>query len=285
MYAITGITGQVGTAIAESLFLAGKPFRAVVRDASKGASFVARGADVAVADLDDTPALTRAFEGAEAAFILLPPVFDPSEGFPESNRTIASIHNALLAARPDRVVVLSTVGAQAKEENLLSQLGGMETVLGKLPMPVAFLRASWFLENSQWDVASARESGVIESYLMPLNRKIAMVATSDIGALATKLLGESWSGVRVVELEGPARHSPNDLAAAFSRALNREITVRTVPREEWETRFRTHGMRNPMPRIRMLDGFNEGWIDFEGESVKGTTGIDEVIAGLVDRAS
>jgi NAD(P)H dehydrogenase (quinone) len=34
-------------------------------------------------------------------------------------------------------------------------------------------------------------------------------------------------------------------------------------------------MKNPLPRIRMVDGFNEGWIDFEsgqsGSRKAGTT--------------
>jgi uncharacterized protein YbjT (DUF2867 family) len=283
MYAITGITGQVGAALADALFAAGKPFRAVVRDAAKGNAFAERGAEVAIAEIDDTPALTRAFEGAEAVFILLPPLFDPSPGYPESNRSIASIRDALLAARPDRVVVLSTVGAQATEENLLSQLGRMEDVLGKLPMPVTFLRAGWFFENAQWDVASARDTGVIASYLYPLDRKFPMVATKDIGELAATLLGETSTGIRVVELEGPQRTSPNDIAAAFAKALGRDVTARVTPRAAWESGFIALGMTNPTPRMRMLDGFNEGWIDFEGTSVKGTTGVDEVIAGLVRR--
>jgi uncharacterized protein YbjT (DUF2867 family) len=283
MYAITGITGQVGTALASALFAAGKPFRAVVRDAAKGKPFAERGAEVALAGIDDTPALTRAFEGAEAVFILLPPVFDPSPGYLESNRSIASIRDALVAARPDRVVVLSTVGAHATEENLLSQLGRMEDELGKLPMPVTFLRAGWFFENAQWDVASARDTGIIDSYLYPLDRKLPMVATKDIGELAAKLLGEPSSGVRVVELEGPERTSPNDIVAALARALGRDVTARVVPRAEWEGRFVAQGMTNPTPRMRMLDGFNEGWIDFEGTSVKGVTGIDAVIELLVSR--
>ncbi|MET0935339.1 MAG: NmrA family NAD(P)-binding protein [Luteibacter sp.] len=285
MYAITGITGQVGGAIAETLFAQGTPFRAVVRDAAKGEAFAARGAEVALAGLDDTPALTRAFEGAEAVFVLLPPLFDPSPGFPESNRTIASIRDALLAARPARVVALSTIGADATHENLLSQLGRMEQVLGELPMPVTFLRAGWFLENAQWDVASARDTGTIDSFLYPLDRKIAMVATRDIGALAAKLLGERSEGMRVVELEGPARTSPDDIAAAFARALGRDVRARVVPRDTWQARFTAEGMRNPTPRMRMIDGFNEGWIDFGAGSAKGVTGVDEVIAGLVARQS
>lgn len=279
MYAITGITGQVGAALAEALRESGKPFRAIVRDEAKAGRFE----QAAIAALDDTPALARAFEGAEAVFILLPPVFDPSPGFPESNRTIASIRDALLAARPERVVVLSTIGAEATEENLLSQLGQMERVLGALPMPVAFLRAAWFMENTQWDVALAKASGTFDSFLAPLDRRIAMVATKDIGRKAAALLGERWEGVRVVELEGPQRVSPDDIAASLARALGREVTARIVPRDTWEARFREQGMKNPTPRMRMIDGFNEGWIDFGKGSTKGPTGLDEVIAGLVAR--
>jgi uncharacterized protein YbjT (DUF2867 family) len=283
MYAITGITGQVGSAIAEALFANGTPFRAVMRDAAKGEVFFDRGAEVAIAALDDTMALTRAFAGASAVFILLPPVFDPTPGFPESNRTIASIRDALLAARPSRVVVLSTIGAQAADENLLSQLGRMEAVLGELPMPVTFLRAGWFLENALWDVASARDEGIIDSYLQPLDRAVPMVATKDIGELAARLLGETWTGTRVVELEGPSRVSPNDIAAAFARVLGRDVQARIVPRDTWQARFEAQGMQHPTPRMRMLDGFNEGWIAFEGTSAKGRTDVDSVIAELVQR--
>ena len=43
-------------------------------------------------------------------------------------------------------------------------------------------------------------------------------------------------------------------------------------------------MQHPMPRIRMLDGFNEGWIDFEGRGAqiaKGDTPLESVIRTLV----
>jgi hypothetical protein len=61
--------------------------------------------------------------------------------------------------------------------------------------------------------------------------------------------------------------------------------VETVPRESWEQIFRSQGTQNPLPRIRMLDGFNEGWIEFSDHgrsAVKGTTTLDSVIAELVE---
>jgi NAD(P)H dehydrogenase (quinone) len=47
-------------------------------------------------------------------------------------------------------------------------------------------------------------------------------------------------------------------------------------------------MKNPTPRIRMLDGFNEGWIEFasgEAGSRKGTVALETVLRSLVERAS
>ena len=69
-------------------------------------------------------------------------------------------------------------------------------------MPMVFLRPGWFLENCKWDVAPARENGVIPSFLQPLDKPVPMVATADIGRVAAELLQEARTGRRVVELEG-----------------------------------------------------------------------------------
>jgi NAD(P)H dehydrogenase (quinone) len=50
--------------------------------------------------------------------------------------------------------------------------------------------------------------------------------------------------------------------------------------------FKAQGMADPTPRMRMLDGFNEGWIEFEGGergSLKGTVALETVLRELVDR--
>jgi NAD(P)H dehydrogenase (quinone) len=284
MYAITGITGQVGGALAQALLAADAPVRAIVRDEQKGKVWAARGCEVAVAEMADATALSAAFRGAEAVFILPPPVFDPTPGYEEAWKVINAVVAALKAAQPRKVVCLSTVGADASRDNLLSQRTLLEEALSRLSLSVTFLRAAWFLENAAWDVASARESGVIHSFLMPLEKPLSMVSALDVGRVAAQLIRERWSGLRVVELEGPRKVSPNDLAAAFTRALGRAVRAEIVPRATWEQLFRSQGMKNPGPRIAMLDGFNEGWIAFPGDgahAVKGRVGIDEVVASLV----
>src|ERR1700761_4847534 len=103
MYVITGITGQIGGVIGRTLLDAKIPVRAVVREASKGKPWADRGCQVAVADINDTTALATAFRSATAVFILVPPNFDPSPGFPEAQAVGASLRAALKAAHPSRV--------------------------------------------------------------------------------------------------------------------------------------------------------------------------------------
>ena len=160
MYAVTGITGQVGGAVATRLLEAGQAVRAIVRNEARGGPWAERGCAVALAEMTDADALAAAFEGAEAAFIVIPPMFDPAPGFPEVRAVIAALTEALARARPARVVCLSTIGAQAAEPNLLSQLGLVERALGGLSMPVAFLRAAWFMENAAGDLAAEYDAAL-----------------------------------------------------------------------------------------------------------------------------
>ncbi|MES2185050.1 MAG: NAD(P)H-binding protein [Pseudomonadota bacterium] len=284
MFAITGITGKVGGQVAAELLAAGLPVRAVLRDVAKAPAWAARGCETALAAMDDANALGRAFAGADAVFVLLPPVFDPSAGFTETQASVAALVAALQQAVPQRVVALSTIGAQASEENLLTQLQMMERAFAVLPMPVAFLRPAWFMENAAWDIDSARSLGVVPSFLQPLDKPVPMVATADVAATAAQMLRERWEGRRVVELEGPERVTPGMLAATLGRVLGREVTAQPVPRTTWDALFRSQGMANPVPRIRMLDGFNEGWIGFEGGAAgprKGSTTLETVLRGLL----
>lgn len=287
MYAITGITGKVGGAVARALLAAGQPVRAVVRDADRARSWAERGCEVLTANMDDTTSLTAAFEGARGVFILPPSEFDPSPGFPEARVVIDAVRAALMSARPGRVVCLSTIGAQATQTNLLTQRTLMEQALRDLPMPVTFLRPGWFLENAAWDVAPARDKGVIPSFLQPLDKAVPMVATADVGRVAAQLLQQTSSRVRVVELEGPRRVTPNDIAATFARIVGHPVIAEVVGRDTWEALFRSQGMKDPLPRMRMLDGFNEGWIAFEGKEadiVKGDVELETVLRALVSQA-
>jgi uncharacterized protein YbjT (DUF2867 family) len=287
MYAITGITGKVGGAVAKTLIAGGQEVRAVLRNPEKAKAWEASGCAVAIADVRDDKALEQAFSGADGVFVMLPPNFDPSPDFSETHEIITAIKSAIAATQPKKVVALSTIGAQAHQPSLLSQLGNFEKQLKQLSVPVAFVRAAWFMENAVWDIAPARENGIVPAFLQPLDRKIPMVATADIGHVIAATLREEWHGYRTIELEGSVRVSPDDIASTFSKLLARDVQAQPVPRDTWESLFRSHGMQNPFPRIQMLDGFNEGWLSFEGSGTEtrvGKVALETVLRQLVEQA-
>jgi NAD(P)H dehydrogenase (quinone) len=285
MFAITGITGQVGGEVARNLLAAHQTVRGVARDIGKCKAWEDLGCHLVSADINNAESLTAAFKDVDGAFVLAPPNFDPSPDFSEAHAVAATLSSALVAARPPRVVYLSTIGAQATRSNLLTQHSIIEEALRKLTIPITFLRPAWFMENAAWDVAPAK-NGAIQSFLQPLDKPVPMIATSDIGRLAAELLQETWNGHRFVELEGPHRVTPKEIAAVFANLLGRTVTVEKVPREGWEALFKSQGMKNPEPRIQMLDGFNEGWIEFEGKEVgsrKGKVALETALRTLIDR--
>lgn len=286
MYAITGITGRVGGAVARALLAKGERVRAVLRNAEKAATWTALGCEIALAEIDDGEALARAFANAEGVFWMVPPAYDPEPGFPETKAQIDALLYALAKAKPGKIVFLSTIGAQVEEYTLLNNSKMIEAALRTLSIPRAFLRAGWFMENAAWDLPAAK-AGTIRTFLTPHELQVPMIATADIGNVGASLLRADWVGERIVELEGPRRYSPNDVAAGFAAALGHPVRVDGVPRAEWEAIFRAGGTRNPLPRIRMLDGYNEGWIRFEGgkaEAAFGSTTLQSVLDDIVAAA-
>jgi uncharacterized protein YbjT (DUF2867 family) len=266
MYAVIGITGNVGGSAARALLKDGRKVRGIVRNKAKAAAWEAAGVELAVVDMTDSAAMAAALCDVEGVFVMIPPNFAPAAGFPETRAIVVALRQALAETHPAKVVYLSSIGAHRQSGlGLITQLHILEQELGSLPIANAFIRAAWFMENYQWDIASARQRGEIDAFLLPVNRAIPMIATEDIGRLAAKTLQEEWSGNRVLELEAPARYSPLDAATVLSSHLKRHVIAKPVAREEWVPLFEMQGMSpdRTAPRIEMLDGFNSGWIDFE----------------------
>jgi uncharacterized protein YbjT (DUF2867 family) len=288
MYAITGVTGQVGGAAACALLDTGHAVRAVLRDKNKAAEWTERGAEVAIASFEDTDALAAAFSGTAGVFVMVAPNFAPQPGYPNAHAAAAVLKSALMQAAPERVVALSSIGGQRESGlGLITQVHILEEALADLPIPTAILRPAWFMENSLWDIAPARETGVMPSFLQPLDRAYPMIATADIGRVIAETLAQSWQGRRVIEIEGPQRYAQNEIAAMLGDVLGRTVKAQPVPRDQWEALFQSQGTSSPAPRIEMIDGFNSGWIDFEdgvNERVVGATAYQTVLAELAERA-
>ena len=289
MFVVTGATGNVGGACARALLKAGRKVRVVLRDAAKAATWEALGAEIALANIDDVPALARAFAGAEGVFLMMPPNFAPDRYYTFARDTATSLAEAIRTCEPEKVVALSSIGGGHDSGlGLITQVHILEQALARLALPTAILRPGWFMENSVWDIAPARDAGEMPSFLQPLDKGYPMIATADIGAVAAKTLGETWTGRRVIEIEGPKRYSQVEIATLLGAVLGRDVAAKPIPRSDWEARFKAEGSADPAPRIEMVDGFNSGWIAFEPgqhEHVVGTTTYKTVLEQLAAQAA
>lgn len=281
MFTVMGITGNVGGAIAGNLLAAGKKVRAVVRNPEKAKDWAARGVELTQAAYDDAAGLAKAFAGAEGIFAMIPPDFAPEPGLPNQKRTIAAIHDALAQAKPGKAVFLSSIGSeQPGGLGLITSTHLLEEATRSLPIPVAYLRAGSFMENWLGALGHIRSTGEMPFFYAPLERKFPLVASRDIGLAGATVLQESWIGARVLEVDGPKGGTDlHQVAAAYGRALGREVKAVELPEAAWQSVL--VGMGTPADRtglyIEMVKSFNSGWIHFgnpETEKFHGPTTIE-----------
>src|ERR1700757_1530529 len=266
MFTVLGITGKVGGAVAENLLAAGKTVRGVVRDSGKARAWADRGVELMQSAYDDGGGLAAAFAGAEGVFAMIPPDFAPAPGLPDQKRTIAAIREALEQANPGNAVFLSSIGSeQPSGLGLITSTHLMEEAMRTLPIPVVYLRAGSFMENWLGALDHIRTTGEMPFFYAPLDRKFPLVATRDIGMAGAKVLQESWAGERVLEIDGPEGGTDlHQTAAAFGRALRREVKPVQLPEAAWQNVLEAMGMPADRTRlyIEMVKSFNSGWIHF-----------------------
>jgi len=264
---VSGVTGNTGSVVAQHLLDHGKKVRVIVRSEDKGKVWAEKGAEIALADLTDVQALSKALSGAEVAYLLNPPSYNTKDMFSDAKVIFESFKQAIEGSGLQRVVFLSSVGSQHQEgTGNIKTTHILESTLSDLKIPTTFLRASWFMENWQQSAKYEAPKGQIYSFLDPLDRKIPMVSSIDIGHTIAKLMLETWSGKRIINLYGPEDYSANDVAHAFSTILNRPVEAVIKPRSTWESDISQH-WHMPESTARdfseMFDGFNNGLNSFE----------------------
>lgn len=115
MHVVVGATGNTGSAVAETLLNRKQPVRIVVRSADKGAAWKAKGAEIAVASLDDVSALTKAFEGAKGVYLLVPPNYGVVAWLADQRARMDRAAEAVRKSGIGHVVFLSSIGGHIAE--------------------------------------------------------------------------------------------------------------------------------------------------------------------------
>lgn len=267
--------GNIGRPLAERLLDAGERLTLIQRDPDKVADLAARGARVIAGSTDDPAVLDRAFEGARALFWLTPPSFRPDF----QAWAVGAARDAVSAAKEhglERAVLLSSVGAHNPGNGPVSILGEVEEVFrGELAQVVA-LRPAYFFENFLRELPSIRAEGAWYGPT-PADRKMPMVATRDIAAVAAEELRAHDPGFRIRGVHGPVDLSLAEAAAIFSQIFEREVRYVQVPHAAAVAAMEKAGMPDFVVALyaEMLDGFMTGRTDpAEPRSPETTTPTD-----------
>src|SRR6202030_3551704 len=241
MYVILGASGNTGSIIGDSLLSKGKKVRVVGRDAERLQRFVRKGAEAFTGDMSDAAALTKAFRGARAAYLLLPPITSRADQERESD----AIAQAVTESGLPYAVYLSSYGAHVPEgtgpvtglhssEQKLNAIGGLN---------VLHLRAAYFMENNLAAISMIQGMGIFGHALLP-DLKLPMIATRDVGDYAAqRLLDLDFSGKQTRELLGERDLSMAEATTIIARGIGKpDLRYVQLPYDQMEQALTQMGL-------------------------------------------
>lgn len=270
MFAVAGVTGHTGSLVARYLLNRGEPVRAIVRSRKHIYKWRDRGAEVVVADLNDTQALAFVLEGMKGAYLLTPQTVYDSDPLEKWGRQNQSIVSAVEKARLSNVVFLSSIGAhQEKHTGLMQALYDAEQKFLKAQLPVTILRSAFFYENWISALDSVQKNNVLPAFFKP-SQSVPMVAVEDVARTAVDLLLNPTESHRVVELAGPRNYSAKDIQKMLEEILHKRLDLLPFSKGGWEALWGGEEVSDEMDRLlnATYESFNNKRITFSGKNVE-----------------
>jgi uncharacterized protein YbjT (DUF2867 family) len=285
MFVVVGATGNTGSVVAGTLLSRKQPVRIVVRSADKGVAWKAKGAEIAVASLEDVPAMTKALEGATGLYLLVPPNYGAMAWLSEQRQRMDQAAQAVKASGIMQVVFLSSIGAHIAEGTgpiRAARYG--EQALGAVAKHLTVLRPCYFMENWVPGLGMAKDQGILPTFIAP-TAKVPMISTRDIGRVGAEQLMAGGKGKQIVELAGPEEYSPNQVATALGQILGKTVTAQHAPLSAVVPTFKSFGFSDEAAKLfeEMYTSFSTGAIGYEHpvSLVRGRVALAEALKGLV----
>jgi len=238
--------------VAEKLLAKGQEVRVIGRDARRLERLSDNGAEPFVADVTDKTALTEAFSGAKAVYLLIPPAITSPDVLARSEQVGDALAQAVEEAGVTHAVVLSSIGAD-KPEGTGPVLGlhNFEQKLNRIAaLHALYLRAGYFMENTLAQVDVVRGFGMVAGPFRA-DLRLSMIATRDIGAVAAEaLLNLNFRGKSTRELLGPRDVTYADVAKAIGTAIGKpSLAYVQMPAPQFKAALAQMGMSENMAQL------------------------------------
>ncbi len=265
IYAVTGATGHIGRRISEQLLAKGKKVRVIARDAARLKPLADKGAQVFAGSLEDAAFAAKAYQGATAAFVMIPPNMTPPDIRAFQRKIGENLAAAVSKNGVTHVVTLSSIGAHLPQgTGPIAGLHENEERFNGLPnVNIVHLRPTFFMENSLMSIGLIKSAGINGSPMRP-DLTISMIHTSDIADAAVKLLEDlKFSGKDAKELLGPKDTTMAETTSILGRAIGKpDLKYVQFPYEDARKAMLGMGLSPSMADsyIEMNQAFNEGLV-------------------------
>jgi uncharacterized protein YbjT (DUF2867 family) len=223
MYVVLGASGNTGHVVARTLLARQQKVRVIGRNSAHLQPLAALGAEVFVGDVTDPSALTKAFQRADSAYVMIPPNPTSNDPLAYAERASDAIAAAVKSAGIKNVVSLSSFGAdKTGRTGPVVGLHHLEQKLNQIDSAnVLHLRVGYFMENTLPQVGAIRMTGSLIGPLRP-DLKLPMIATRDIGgAAADALLSLAFHGKQTHELLGQRDLDYTEIATIIGKAIGK----------------------------------------------------------------
>lgn len=275
MIVITTPTGDIGRQVLDRLLDAGEAVRAIVRDPSRLPEHVRASAEIVQGSHGDADTITKALQGADRMFWLVPPAGFRDAGDARHHYLDFTRHAAQEAAKRDvRMVGVTSLGRGYPDKaGLLSAALAMDEMIEAGGAPYRALALPYFMENLLRQTQAIKEHATI-TMANAADRPLATVATQDVAdAAAALLLDTSWSGQTRVPLVSPDHLTPHAMAGIISQTLGRTVRLHQVPLADFKATMMQRGASPALAQdmADMVQAQNDGIYDAETRDAGSTT--------------
>ncbi|WP_067491685.1 NmrA family NAD(P)-binding protein [Actinomadura hibisca] len=239
---VTTPTGHVGSRVVRLLLQAGVRPRLLLRDPARLEEGTQPLVDAVTGDLTDPEYVRAGLKGARTVFWADPTPHTSADPIETSLRTAAPLFDAAQRGDVERVVFLSSVGAELRHGvGHIDALGQIEEGLNSTGVDVTHLRCGYFFTNLLSEVDSLAD-GVLATSADP-HQVMAWVDPRDIAeVVAARLLNDDWAGQHVQGVYGPENLTFARVAEILTDVLDRPIRLQTVSDDEVRAGMREAGL-------------------------------------------
>jgi len=237
--------GGVGRTVFDRLRADDVPVRFMVRrEDERAAELRALGGEVVIGDLTRPETVAAALQGAARMYFAMP--VSPDHLLAATIvASVAKEYGKLKALVDLSQMTVSQMTATSTEESHQQRLHWLaEQVLNWSGLPVVHIRPTVFLDTPLFTMMAARSIRENGTIALPFGTgRTSPVAVDDVARVVATVLRDPAPHIgHVYELTGPNSVDMTELAAAFSRALNRPVSYVDVPLDRWQAGLSKMGL-------------------------------------------